>query len=168
MSIPPLDLAVFACALSVWHKYYKWKQRGGDKASLCRDPCFIRGSSAPRLKDAWVRAARGSWSRPRISFMKIPNTLWETLKNAVQWSEGRLRRGHCPRKYDSTATVSRETFKRYNSRLHPRKREEKMKTRGRVASLRANATSFVMNLQSEMISHPGFRDVFDRLFTFIP
>lgn len=52
-------------------KYYKRRQRDGDKARLCL--VLSAGSPTSRLKDARARwLVRGSQTRPRISFMKTP------------------------------------------------------------------------------------------------
>jgi len=59
------------------HKYYKRKRRDGDKTGLCWEPCFIRGSSAARLKVRILRADHAGRGFPLWRF-RAP---WETLKN---------------------------------------------------------------------------------------
>lgn len=84
------------------------------RRDLCRKSCFIRGISFTfEIKE---RRARGC---ERIivatadflyeDSVSIPR---EILKDLAQWSEDRLRRGHCPRKYELTTFLSRQGFLR--------------------------------------------------------
>lgn len=86
------------------------------RRDLCRKSCFIRGISFTfEIKE---RRARGC---ERI-IVAIADFLYEDsvsipreiLKDLAQWSGDRLRRGHCPRKYELTTFPSQGFFKRHN------------------------------------------------------
>jgi len=76
----PFLLDLLALPMHRPHKYYKWKQRGWDKANLCREPCFIWGIFPVEIKGHRVLLARRLYLRPRISFMKILSPSREALK----------------------------------------------------------------------------------------
>lgn len=95
------------------------------RRDLCWEPCFIR-----RISSAFEIKERRAQVCERIivatadflyeDSLSIPR---EILKDLVQWSGERLRRGHCPRKYELMTFLPQGFFKGHNFLPSARKRE---------------------------------------------